>query len=54
MTFYKVAVIFIVSGLIWQMPFNWLVFIPVAFFWILVTALISVILLTFINEVLED
>jgi hypothetical protein len=53
-TLYKVAIIFIVSGLIWQLPFNWLVFIPVAFFWILVTALISAILLSLLNEILED
>ena len=43
------AIFFCVSGLIWQLPQNWLLFLPVAFVWILVAALITTVLMSIIE-----
>lgn len=41
---YRFAIYCVVLGLLWQLPTTWLLFIPVAIFWIVAAAVITTIL----------
>ena len=44
----------VISGLIWSMPTNLILFIPVVIFWVVLSAWLTVFFLSLINEAMED
>lgn len=45
MKFRYFAIFFCISGLVWQLPTNWLLFIPVAGFWILSSLVVTTVIM---------
>lgn len=49
-----VAVFFIFSGILWQLPTNWLLFIPVAAFWFATAGALALLAMAIFIEWTED